>query len=185
LEDNTLKRVITLLTALVFVAGAVSTQQVIDNASPADAASSIYGIHVARAPGIQAYLGLSYDIPSGWFDEFDDAALIISNAAPLVNVQHACFIGYACTKVNTYPGGTGGPYNSIHYVLSGDHLMPDPYGRTTTSINSNKVTSSTVLKVIACDSIMRTLGVADGCLLNGWPSSDGLAVLQYMHNHSH
>jgi hypothetical protein len=162
------------------------------SAPPAGAASSIYGIHVyVPQAGQQAVLPMSLNVvPDEWDAAFIIVAARISNASGYVEVDRdGCDTGFACSQPTLYRGGSSGTPVYVSYdVNENGHLVIWQGGTSNVNrprINGDLPQTSATRLAYACDAVMRQLGVLDGCRIDGYPTSDGVAILNWMHAHAH
>jgi hypothetical protein len=185
-----MKRIATLLAVVVL---AVAGLTYAPNPPAADAtAGSIYGIHVYRwDPGFKAELYVSLNnVPDAWDSAFLYAGVGIDARSEYVNIAlNGCVVGRACSQPTLYGGGSSGAPVYVSYdVNENAHLVHWTGGSSNVNrprINGDLPTTTAVRRAMACDALMRQLGVIDGCDLDGTPSTDGLAVLEWMHATAH
>ena len=181
-----MRKLIALVAVMMLTVGGLTLHQ----DTEAEAASSIFEIHVARTnPNEQAWLKISpHQLADSWDPYFLQAAVIISNASPWMHMTFSgCTNGYPCSVPRLINVSPSSPWIQINYDLAGTHLFNWGTGlhEQDLGINGNRPASDAQRKAIACDALMRQVGVADGCKLDGWPSNEGLAMLQFFHQHVH
>lgn len=177
-----------ILAALAVVVALVTGAVVYDTADPepAVAADNLFGIHAGRATSYQSGFCIQTAIinSASWETAFGNAVALWSNASARIlgRAYQLCTFGTAIGVNKQAQGLDGYPIHWDFGLQDVNHLRPICCYNLIT-INTSYSGGDSWKAYQACDAVGRALGVGYGCALNGWPTQEGINIMNANHNH--